>query len=360
MTMLAETRLRAKTFLRSQPFYGREAALCVPAIPLLLIIGAATHNIAYAAVSAGAAFSVGFGAARDLRGRRWAAMIGATIGITLMAFIGVLAGQSEPVLLVVAAVAAAGCAVLALIDEDIWWISLQMVIALFVGGYFSGDVHAALLRSFAVLAGGATQLAVVVVLARLAPQAANRLPPGPKKGPAPRSLMISHALRAAACVVLSLAIAHYIGLANSYWAPMTAMLILKPGLSETHTRGIARLTGTVLGCIAASLFAILVGYSQPWLIAGVALTAGASFALQKAHYSVLTSAVTATVVLILSLAHGGGVLANAEHRLIATILGGCVALILARIAPHRPISAQAQAGKTPDKVGQPRPTRSPS
>jgi uncharacterized membrane protein YccC len=108
----------------------------------------------------------------------------------------------------------------------------------------------------------------------------------------------------------------------------------------------------VLGCIAATLFAMITSYSQPWLIASVALSAGAAFALQKAHYSVLTSAVTATVVLILSLAHGGGVLANAEHRLIATVLGGCVALILARIAPHRPISAEAQAGQTPDQVGQ--------
>jgi hypothetical protein len=358
MRILAETRRRAETFARTQPFYWREAALCVPAIPITLLVGLFTHNIAYGAVAAGAAFTVGFGAARDLRGRRWAAMIAATIGVTIMAFIGVVAGQWEPALLIVSAIAAATCAVLALIDEDIWWISLQMVIALLVGGYFSGDVHAAELRSLAVLSGGTTQLVVVVILAKLAPAAANRLPPGPKKGPAPRALMISHGLRAAACVVLSLVLARLVGLANSYWAPMTAMLILKPGLSETHTRGIARLTGTVLGCIAASLFAILIGYSQPWLVGGVALTAGAAFALQKAHYSVLTSAVTATVVLLLSIAHGGGVLANAEHRLMATLLGGCVALLLARIAPHRPITIQAQTGQTPDQVGEGNPAGS--
>jgi hypothetical protein len=347
MTLLATLRDRGRTFLRTQPFYWREAALCMPAIPLVLIITALTHEIAYGAVAAAASFTVGFGAARDLRGWRWAAMIGATIGVSIMAFVGVVAGQWEPALIVISAIAAAVCALLALIDDDIWWISLQMVIALVVGGYFFGDVHAGLLRSLAVLVGGATQLAVVVILAKLFPNAASRLPRGPKKEPAPRKLLISHALRAAACVSMALAAAHYLGIANAYWAPMTAMLILKPGLSETRTRGMARLFGTIIGCILATFFAILVHYSQAWLVAAVALMAMASYALQKAHYSLLTSCVTATVVLLLSLAHGGGVLANAEHRLIATLLGGVIALVISAIAPHRPPAARPK----PDVVG---------
>ncbi len=40
------------------------------------------------------------------------------------------------------------------------------------------------------------------------------------------------------------------------------------------------------------------------------------------------------MVLLVSLGYGG-VLANAEHRLIATIIGGLTALVVARIAPHR-------------------------
>ncbi len=336
---------QAAAFARAQPLYWREAALCVPAIPCLLLLGFASHRLADGAVAAGAAFAVGFGAARDLRGRRWAAMIAAGVGTSIAAFLGCLAGQRTETLLAAAMLAAATCAVLALIDEDLWWISLQMVIALLVGEYFAGAAGAALERAAAVLAGGAVQVACVVILARLAPAAAGPLPAGPPKPPPTRGLLLAHAVRAACSVALSLEIARTVGLANSYWAPMTAMLVLKPGLGDTHARGIARLAGTVAGGLAAAAFAAGVGYDRLPLVLAVGFGAGASFALQKAHYALLTTAVTATVVLLLSLARGGGALGNAEHRLVATALGGAIALAVAAIAPHRP-----HAGPVPGDV----------
>ena len=53
------------------------------------------------------------------------------------------------------------------------------------------------------------------------------------------------------------------------------------------------------------------------------------------------------MVLLLSLAQGGHALTNAEHRLIATVLGGAIALLVARIAPHRPLDQNAPI----DRVG---------
>ena len=97
----------------------------------------------------------------------------------------------------------------------------------------------------------------------------------------------------------------------------------------------------MVGCVLASLYALAVAYYAPLLLVGIGLTAFAAYALQKAHYAILTSAVTATVVLLLSLAQGGHALTNAEHRLIATLLGGVVALVIARIAPHRPVDQNA-------------------
>jgi hypothetical protein len=334
-------------FFKSQPVYWREAALCAPALPLCLVVGLATGQVAYGAVAAGAAFCVGFGAARDLRGRRWGAMLAAVAGTTATAFIGCLAGQSVGVLLAVAALFAAGCAVLALYDEDLWWVSLQMVIALLVAGHYPGGLAPAGVRAAVVFAGGGVQVLIVMILARLAPNAAGRLPPAAPKPPPERRLVISHAIRAAVCVDIALAIAWKLGLANSYWAPMTAMLILKPGLSDTHTRGLARFAGTIVGCVAASLYALAVFYYAPLLLVGIGLTACAAYALQKANYAILTTAVTATVVLLLSLAYGGHALTNAEHRIIATLVGGVVALVIARIAPHRPLDQQAQT----DRVG---------
>jgi len=91
-----------------------------------------------------------------------------------------------------------------------------------------------------------------------------------------------------------------------------------------------------------------VGYGWPWLILGVGVCAAAAFALQKAHYGILTSAITATMVLLISLATAHDALRNAEHRLIATLLGGAMALIAARILPHH---ARA-IGPSVDRVGE--------
>lgn len=331
---------RTRSFLAGQPIYWREAALCAPAMPLLLLVGVEAGKLPYAAVASGAAFCVGFGASRDLGGRRWGAMIAAALGTTLAGFVGCLAGQQPLALMLVAATAAVGCAVLALVHEDLWWISLQMVIALLVAGFYPGPLPAALTRAAAVLAGGGAQLAVVMILARLAPGAAGRLPaPPPHKPPSPRRVYVGHALRAAVCVCASLWIARALGLANGYWAPMTAMIVLKPGLSETNTRGLARLVGTIAGGAAATGFALAVGGAWPLLVIGVGVGATAAFALQKAHYAILTSAITATVVLLLTLADAGHALANAEHRLIATLIGGALALVVARILPHSAASA---------------------
>jgi hypothetical protein len=341
---LAQLRTWAGT--HASPFHWREAGLCVPAMPVLLIAGLLLHQAVYGAVAAGAAFAVGFGAARDLRGWRWAAMGAATAGIALATFVGCTLGQWTPVLVVAASVAAAGCAAFALFDEDFWWVTLQVVIAMLVASYYPSPGPVALGRAAAVLAGGLTQMVIVMILALLFPAAGGRLPPGPAKPKPDRRLLIGHVVRAAVCVAAALIAAHGLGLSNGYWAPMTAMLVLKPGLSETQTRGLARLTGTLIGCIAASAFAIAVDQSRPALLAALTLTAGGAFALQKAHYATLTCMITATVVLLLTLGRGDVVL-NAEHRLIATLLGGVIALVVARIAPHSPRATQAED----DRVG---------
>lgn len=330
----------------TRPFLWRQAALCIPAIPPLLAVGIAYDDPIQGAVAAAAAFSVGFGASRDLRGRRWGAMLAATIGMACAAFLGSIAGQNLAMLTALSSLVAAACAALALFDEDMWWVVLQIVIALLVAGYYPNSPEAAAERAACVLAGGSVQMISVMLLARLVPGAGQRLPPGPAKEPPGRALLISHALQAAVCVALAAAAADALELANSYWAPITALLILKPGLHDTNSRGVARLTGTVIGCGAATLFAIAVGNSTPLLILGVGLTAGAAFALQKAQYAAFTCAITATVVLFASLGQGG-IIANAEHRLFATLLGGAIALAVARIALHRP----AQDHPAADRIG---------
>jgi uncharacterized membrane protein YgaE (UPF0421/DUF939 family) len=314
-------------------------------MPLLMVIGMATDRPVDGAIAAGAAFSVGFGAARELRGRRWGAMGAATLGMACAAFLGCLLGQSTPLFIVVAAMAAALCAATALKDEDAWWVILQLVIAFLVAGSYPGTIGAAGHRALVVLLGGVVQIGTVMLLAGLFPAAA-----APVIVPAPRTretgILCAHMLRAAICVAAGLLIARHLTLTNVYWAPMTALIVLKPRLHETGIRGLARLTGTLAGSCLATLYAHVCRDAPGMLILGMAVTATASFALQKAHYASLTTAITATVVLLLTLGQSSA-LANAEHRLVATLLGGVIALGVAWVVPHQAPLRLARA----DRVG---------
>ncbi len=334
------------------PFHWREAALCAPAMPLLILVGIESGHPIEGATAAGAALAVGFGAARELKGRRWGAMIAAMVGMAIAAFAGCLLGQSLPLFVLVAGMAAAICAAFALYDEDLWWVILQIVIAYLIAGYYAGPLAAATDRGLVVLIGGAIQIGIVRLLASLFPAAAAptivreagvrgagirqagirspvaKSPPGTNSG-----LRGAHMIRAAICVMASLLVTDRLGLSNSYWAPMTALIVLKPRLRETHARGLARLVGTLAGCTVATLYAHVCGGSNWFLGLGMAGSAMAAYALQKAHYASLTAAITATVVLLLSLGHVGA-LANAEHRLVATLVGGGIALAVAWVVPR--------------------------
>ncbi len=317
----------------ARPFHAREAALCLPALPLLLLAATALHEDVKGAAAAGAAFSVGFGASRALAGHRWAAMAAATLGIAVAAFVGSLAGQWLPLLLVCAGLAAAACAALTWYDNDLWWVALQVVIALLVAGYFAGPADTALDRALWVFGGGAVQMACVILLATLFPRAAGLLPSVPVTALDHRATLFAHAACAATCVVASLLLSHFVGLSNSYWAPMSALLVLKPGLHDTRARGLELLVGNLVGCTLATLLVMAVHDNRPAMLVAFTAAAGLAFALQKANYAAMASAVSATVVLLLALGNRA-VVADAEHRLWAVALGGLTALVIASIVPR--------------------------
>jgi hypothetical protein len=328
------------------PFHWREAALCVPAMPILILLGKWGGWPAGGAVAAGAAFAIGFGAARELRGRRWAAMLGALVGMPIAAFVGTVLGQHSIAFIIVAAAAAAGCAALALHDEDLWWVVLQVVIIYLVAGFFEGPFEAGEWRAGMVFGGGAFQVGIVWALAHLYPRAAAPIIRSTLEPNTDRRLLIMHMTRAALCVAGGIALIAPLHLANGYWAPMTALIVLKPRLHETRSRGLARLGGTVGGCVVATLYAMLCRDRPALLLGGMTVAAGAAFALQKAHYASLTASITATVVLLVSLGEATP-LVNAEHRIVATLIGGLLALLVATIIPHslrRPFSSADRVG----------------
>ncbi|WP_040975558.1 FUSC family protein [Necropsobacter massiliensis] len=308
--------------------YWRETVLCAPAIIIVLAFSLDLDPTS-AVVVVGAAFSVGFGASRTFAGYRWGAVIAATLGMALAAFVGSLASEHSIWLLPITALLTAVCALLTGYDNNLWWISLQIVVAFLVASYYPQSLDPALLRAELILLGGGIQLIGMMLLSALIPKSAQPLPVA-----AATSLSNGLLFRFMFCVVIAvisaLLMAKAAGIANDYWAPMTALLILRPAGNVTLNRAINRLVGTLFGCGLATVIIYLFHDALFILLICLTLTAAAAFSMQKAHYALLSSMISATIVFLIALGFGDPI-QTTEHRLIATLLGGATALVMGRI-----------------------------
>lgn len=308
--------------------YWRELALCSPAMLLVLLIGSQVDYL-HAVIMIGAAFSVGFGASRGLQGYRWGAVIVSTFGMSIAAVVGSIGGQEHISFYLMLVCLSASCAILTSYNSDLWWVSIQIVVAFLVASYYPQNLENALLRGFFTLLGGGLQLIGMLLTARLFPKSADLLP---TTNIIPLSLhkQIHFILAVVISVPLALWVAKYAGLSNDYWAAMTALMILKPDNKATFKRMIHRFIGTLLGCCVATLCIYLFHRNYLLLAALLTLTSGTAFATQKAHYALLTSMISATIVLLISFGHGDP-LATTEHRIVATLLGGSITLMVSSI-----------------------------
>ncbi|MCA0423306.1 MAG: FUSC family protein [Proteobacteria bacterium] len=313
-----------------RPIYWREGALCSPAVFAILITGFGCGYPRLSLVAAGAAISVGFGAGRLFRAERLGAMVLATITMALAAAAGSVVASQSWLYLALCGLLAGLVAALAVRDGEAWWVLTQAAIAFLVAGYFPSDFLDALLRALIIGMGGLTQIAIVWWLSRLVPVLGEPLPSQALVAvPSDRSFRLVIA-RSALAVPLALVLAHHIDPHNYYWAPMTTLMVLKPGMKETTWRGVSRMAGTALGCLVASAIAIWSDNSPGFMIPLIGLAAFAAFSFQRAHYAISTFATTWAAVMLLDLGQGQAE-ANAGHRIIATLIGGAVALAITEL-----------------------------
>lgn len=315
-----------------QPFDWHHMLVCVPGMAACLLYGLISHDTVSGAIGAGAAFSVGFGLRRV---RQFRSMLGAVALMTAATLAGSLTGGSFPVFVLIAAAGAAGCACLALIDDDFWWVALQANIALLVASHYAGSVKIAFVRASIVLGAGLVQMGLVWGLDRLIPKShppknlANPVLNIPI--PATPAAMTIYGAVSAASVVVALLIAYGLRLDKAYWAPMTALIVLKPKYHLTLQRGWERLVGNLAGCAAAIAVTFVLPPAQ-WFDSVLAVAgSGAAYALLKARYAAFSLAVSFTAMMLLYTAHVSA-LYGAEQRLYATAIGGLVAIAVMWLA----------------------------
>ena len=314
-------------------------------VAICLILGICLGRPGAGLITAGGAFTVGFGAKQHIDESRLLPMILVSLGIGAATFVGMVAGHTNFILVLIAGGTGFAYGMLSLRQPGVSWVGQQCIVFLLVASAFPFSPRAAAVRSGLVMAGGALQILTSSILLRLLQQlrtdllsvacylkaehqalrssveeAARSLM---KRNPAPSA--VPYALRLAVLLMVSTEIYRHFGFANGYWIPMTALLVLRPGLSDTASRAIARTIGTLAGAVFASFFLAHLTPAPPTLAFLTLCFAWFSYSLNNVNYGLFTLCLTAYIVCLLALNSLPGK-DVAYHRAVSTVIGGGLAL----------------------------------
>jgi hypothetical protein len=333
-------------------FLPAAALRCVPAIAIPLVIGVATGHSRQGIMAAAGAFSVGFGSFQELWRSRTAPMLTAALGMFVSSWVGTLAGHSDAATVLV-------CALWGFLYGTVWtlspgtaWTALQCVVWLVISTAYPQSGLLALDRGFFMLSGGVLQILLLLTFWRI--QGTLNPVLGGGSTPEEREILAHaisadttrrlQALRAATVLGIASAASRYLDLPNGYWIPMTAAIVMKPALSQTVQRGLARILGTMAGAVLATLLASALR-PRPWiLISLVVFFVWTCYLLIYVNYAAFAIAVTSYVVFMLALA-GLPETGLIAHRLLNTMLGGGIAwAVHATLSPLERMEEHSSVG----------------
>jgi hypothetical protein len=314
-------------------------------IAICLVVGLVIGHPGVGLVAAGGAMNTGFGEKHRINDSNLVPMILVTLGMAFSGFVGVLLGHENLGLVFLAALWAFGYGLLTARPEGYAWVGQQCVITFLVASAFPASLSAAAGRGLLLLAGGVIQLVLSSLLLRVFHQLRDRLFElscyfrderaaflaaliETAQSVRQRRFLSSampYALRLAVTVGAATEIYRRMHYQSGYWIPMTALLVLKPGLTDTVSRAVARLLGTMGGAIAISFCLAHIDTTPLVLASFTALFAWLSYGLVNVNYALFSMAITGYIVFLLSLNQVPGH-EIAVHRTIATALGGAIAL----------------------------------
>lgn len=321
------------------PWSGLEATA---AIGIALLVGQLTGHESAGAIAAGAAFTIGFAVYHEAAASTLLSMALITAGIASATLLGSLGAAWTPLVLLLVLVASVNYGLLAGLGPTPGWIGQQCGVFVIISSYFTHGVHYAVGRASMVVVGGLLQMTVFASSRFWHPREPHTAPLHERLRLRTRQLWANlrteaslstrnetllYTSKLAITLLLATALYRREHLGNGYWAPMTAILVLKPQWAHTWSRGIARLTGTLVGAGFAVFLATLHPLSQTYVLLLVMTTAWACYALQAVNYALFSMVLTLYVVY--SFRFGGFSQPTAAHlRLLNTAIGGGLALVV--------------------------------
>jgi Fusaric acid resistance protein-like len=342
----------------------RDDLVLLPAIAICLGVGIWLGHPSAGMIAAGGAMTVGFGARQSIDDSRLLPMLFVSIGMTFAAFLGVIIGYTNYLLVPMAALWGFGYGMLTTREEGYSWVGQQCVITFLVASAFPASIGPACDRALLILAGGAVQIISSAILLQLFRQLGDHLSSLARYIRAEHLAMrsayllatqsiigrrflssaIPYSLRLAVTLAVTTEIYRRLNCQSGYWIPMTALLVLKPGITDTVSRAIARLIGTLAGAIAVSSCLAHIPEPSPLILAAFTLLfAWLSYGTTNINYALFSVCITGYIVFLLSINHVPGP-TIAQRRAICTALGGSIALAVRLIVIYRRKKEREKSG----------------
>jgi uncharacterized membrane protein YccC len=304
-----------------------------------LTLGVCLDRYEYGVYAALGALPSGFAAMVGEGRKKSAAVALASVGMALGTFIGALAANNPTLLVLFIAAFAYIAGIVGAFSDRVAIAALQWPGALLIATSTPDTPRQAAVRAGLVLAGGLFQASLVALTAPADPRPRRnfRAFSGHLLTTVRTHLGVTtdhgqHALRLAITAALAESAALLLGLAHPYWAALTAVLVLKTEHVLTVRRALDRIGGTAVGILLGLPLAALVHFGPAALLigAGVAITLG--YTVFSANYFLYSVFLTAFVVVLLDLL-GFGAGQTVVPRLLATLLGGTIALVASHVRP---------------------------
>ena len=317
----------------------------VLAVAISLATGIAVGHPAAGMIAAGGAMTAGFGAKHSIDDTPLVPIMLVSIGMAFSTFLGMVAGHRGVTLIVLATLFGFGYGMLSKRAAGYVWVGQQCTVSLLVASAFPASAHAAAVRASLIFAGGLLQLLVSAVALRLFDQLGTNIfalaryvreeeralretylqAVASLRHRRLRDSALPYATRLAIVLAISTEVYRALHFASGYWIPMTALLVLRPGIADTASRAIARTAGTLAGAVLASFFLVYVHPAVAGLALFVVLFTWCSYSVLNVNYALFSICLTAYIVFLLSLA-GTPSGEIARRRFVCTLLGGVIAL----------------------------------
>ncbi|MFF5784744.1 FUSC family protein [Streptomyces sp. NPDC012693] len=146
------------------------------------------------------------------------------------------------------------------------------------------------------------------------------------------SPVFRHAVRLAAVATLGYLIATRLPLGHGYWAPIAAVMVMRPDFHQTYARAVARLAGTLAGVALATGMARALGPDAQLFGVLAVVSAGLSYTLIRTGYAYSQCFTAAYVVFLLAMG-GHAWEQTVPERVLLTLLGGALAMLAYVVFP---------------------------